>query len=326
MKRMIMVVMALSLAACAGVQTGERTAGAPAIVLGMVAKSADNPVFVAARTGAEDAARVWAERRGRTIRIDWRTPPTENAAAQAAAVEALTVAKADGILVSCSDEGALTPRIDAAAANGIPVACFDADAPGSRRFAFVGIDNRAAGAELARQLVRAMDGAGVVAVLGGNRTAPNLQERIAGVREELGRYPRMAVADVYYHVETPAAAAATFMAEQRAHPEIEGWIMAGGWALFAGAPVWLPGNDKVVAMDALPEQLDALASGRVQALVAQDCYQWGYRGVELLLALILDGELPDRAREMATTHTVTRDNLEQFRGQWQQWLRTGAAQ
>ena len=95
---------------------------------GLVAKSQSNPVFQAARTGAEQAAKDLGEKNGITIKIDWRTPNDEDAQKQAEAIEQLVLAGANGIAVSCSDANKLTDAINSAVKNGVPVATFDSDA------------------------------------------------------------------------------------------------------------------------------------------------------------------------------------------------------
>src|SRR5262245_17684676 len=100
--------------------------------LGLVAKSQGNPVFQAARVGANDAARELGKKYGVEIKIDWRTPNEEDAQKQAEAIEQLVLAGADGIAVSCSDANKLTGAINSAFKNGVPVATFDSDAPNSK--------------------------------------------------------------------------------------------------------------------------------------------------------------------------------------------------
>src|ERR1051325_9589220 len=68
---------------------------------GLVAKSQSNPVFQAARTGAEQAAKDLGEKNGVSIKIDWRTPNDEDPQKQAEAIERLSLSGADGIAVSC---------------------------------------------------------------------------------------------------------------------------------------------------------------------------------------------------------------------------------
>ena len=74
-----------------------------------------------------------------------------------------------------------------------------------------------------------------IAILAGNQSAPNLRNRANGVVEEIKKHPGMTVVETVYHQETPEQAAATVQREQTARPEIEGWAMIGGWALFTPA-------------------------------------------------------------------------------------------
>src|SRR5215207_5239992 len=100
-----------------------------AYTFGLVAKSQNNPVFQAARVGAEQAAKDLGTKHEVAVKIDWRTPNEEDAQKQAEAIEQLTLAGANGIAVSCSDANKLTDAINSAVKNGVPVATFDSDAP-----------------------------------------------------------------------------------------------------------------------------------------------------------------------------------------------------
>src|ERR1041384_5752570 len=87
-------------------------------VIGLVAKSQGNPVFQAARIGAEQAAKELGQRHNINIKIDWRTPNEEDAQKQAEAIEQLVLSGANGIAVSCSDANKLTDAINSAVKNG----------------------------------------------------------------------------------------------------------------------------------------------------------------------------------------------------------------
>src|SRR5436190_21801888 len=91
---------------------------------GLVAKSQNNPVFQAARVGAEQAAKDLGSKNGVAVKVDWRTPNEEDAQKQAEAIEQLVLAGSDGIAVSCSDANKLTDAINSAVKNGVPVATF----------------------------------------------------------------------------------------------------------------------------------------------------------------------------------------------------------
>ncbi len=261
-----------------------RAEGKKSYTLGLVAKSQNNPVFQAARVGAEQAAKDLAGKHGIMIKVDWRTPNEEDAQKQAEAIEQLVLAGADGIAVSCSDANKLTDAINSAVKNGVAVATFDSDAPASKRFVTFGIDDVKCGEQVLDELAKIMEGKGTIAILAGNQNAPNLQKRVQGVKNAARKYPGLKIRDTYYHKETPQDAAAKVEQVMQANPDINGWAMIGGWPLFtANALKWPPGTVKCVAVDALPPELAYLRSGHVQLLLAQQCYEWGYRSVEHLI-------------------------------------------
>lgn len=293
------------------------------ITIGLVAKSQSNPVFQAAYAGARDAARELGPRYGVDVRIDWQTPPDEDAQKQAEAIEQLARGGARGIAVSCSDANTVTPAIDKAVRLGAVVVCFDSDAPRSRRLCYYGTDDEVCGQKVMAELAAAMGGKGQVAILAGNQTAPNLQRRVKAARQELARHPGLSLIPdgVFYHAETPEQAVEAVNVAQSTNPQIGGWAMVGGWPLFTrDALRWSAGAVKVVAVDALPAQLSYLESGHVQVLWAQDCYGWGYRSVQLLLDKIVMQKDPESERIIAPLIRVTRENAAEFRSKWDKWL------
>jgi len=300
---------------------GTLTAAPRTISIGLVAKSQGNPVFQAARVGAEDAAKALSLKHGVTIKIDWRTPNEEDAQRQAEAIEQLVLAGAEGIAVSCSDANKLTDAINSAVANGVPVATFDSDAPNSKRFVTYGIDDIECGKQVMEELAKIMNGKGIIAVIAGNQNAPNLQKRVQGVREIAKKYPGITVRGVYYHKETPQDAAAKVEQVMQANPDITGWAMIGGWPLFTdNALKWQPGTVKCVSVDALPAQLAYIRSGHVPVLLGQQCYEWGKRSVELLVDKIVLKKNPPEQKEISPLIPVTKDNVDAYAKNWATWL------
>lgn len=294
----------------------------PAYTIGVIAKSQANPVFQAARTGAQDAARDLSEKHGIDVRINWRTPVNEDAQQQAQFVEQLTAQGADGIAISCSDANLLTGAINDAVARGVVVVTFDSDAPRSTRMAYYGIDDVEAGRAVMRELVKAMGETGVVAVLAGNQNAPNLQARVRGVREEMEKYPGLTLREVYYHPETAPDAAARVQQVQATNPDITGWAMVGGWPLFTEHALdGVYQTAKVVAVDHLPPQLEYVRQGQVQALIGQDCYGWGYESVRMIVEKLHLDQQPEREINTFELSIVTGDNVDDYAGLWDKWLR-----
>ena len=311
----------ISVALLAVVALNAFAQGKKSYIIGLVAKSQGNPVFQAARVGAQDAAKELGAKHNVDIRIDWRTPNEEDAQKQADAIEQLVLSGADGIAVSCSDANKLTDAINSAARNGVPVATFDSDAPASKRFVTFGVDDVQCGEQVMHELAKIMGGKGHVAILAGNQNAPNLQKRVQGVKNAAKKYPGIKIRDTYYHKETPQDAAARVEQVMQANPDIEGWAMIGGWPLFtSNALKWQPGTVKCVSVDALPPQLAYLRSGHVQLLLAQQVYEWGHRSVEHLINKIHLKKNPSNIKDVSPLIPVTKANVDEFEKNWQKWL------
>lgn len=321
----IISVVAVALVWMFAQNTVTRAAKKDKLVLGMVAKSQSNAVFQAAYAGAKDAAKELGPKYGVEVEIDWQTPADEDPQKQAEAIEALTRDGVAGIMVSCSEGRTVTPAINKAAQKRIPVICFDSDAAESKRFAYYGTDDATCGKQVMQELAKSMGEKGTIAILAGNQSAPNLQARVKGVKEELKNHPNMKLLEagggVFFHQETPEKAAEAVQSAQSANPEIDGWAMVGGWPLFtANALPWPPGKVKVVSVDALPAQLAYLRSGYVDVLLAQDCYGWGYKSVEMLLEKIVNKKDPPSQRVIDPLTRVTKENADEYGKKWEKWL------
>jgi ribose transport system substrate-binding protein len=258
--------------------------GAGTLTIAMIAKSSTNPVFLAARTGAEAAARELSAS-GIPVEVLWLTPPQEDGQIQAQRIQQAVNDGADAILISCSDAGKVTGAINDAVDRGVPVMTFDSDAPDSKRFTYFGIDDAKTGGKTMAELATLMGGKGKVAILAGNQNAPNLQKRVQGARDEAAKHPGIEIVGVFNHIETPQDAAAEVVRANNAYPEIRGWAMIGGWALFTQTLLTDldPNVIKVVAVDALPAQLAYVDRGVTPVLLAQGVYDWGYVGVKTIV-------------------------------------------
>jgi ribose transport system substrate-binding protein len=330
-KRSAAVLVLLAAAACGGDRGGSSAAKqapasgqAPAqesrpITIAVIAKSSNNPVFLAARTGAEQAAKeISARPGGPQVRISWLTPPQEDGQVQAQRIQQAVNDGDDAILIAASDAGKVAGAINDAVDRGVAVMTFDSDVPQSKRFAYYGVDDVEVGRNVMRELAAQMGDKGSVAILAGNQNAPNLQRRVQGVKEEAARHPGIKIVNVFNHIETPQDAAAEVIRVNNAYPEVTGWAMVGGWPLFTRTLLTDldPSRYKVVSVDALPAELAYVDKGIAPVLLAQPVYQWGYVGVKTIVDRIHDHKTVPQNIPMQTVR-VSRANL----GQWARQLR-----
>ena len=266
---------------------GEKSAAPAAdktFTIAMIAKSSTNPVFLSGRQGAEAAAAELSKAEGITVKIDWLTPPNEDGTVQAQRIAQAADGGANAILLSASDAGKVLGAVNAAVDRGVPVMTFDSDVPGSKRFSFYGGDDAMMGQQVMDELAAQMGEKGKIAIFGGNQNAPNLQKRVAGVRDAAKKYPGITVVDAFYHAETPQDAAAEVLRVMNAYPDIRGYAMVGGWALFTQTLLTdlNPDRVKIVSVDALPAQLAYVDKGLAPVLFAQPTYSWGYVSVKTI--------------------------------------------
>ncbi len=289
--------------------------------IGLIAKSNSNPVFLAARKGAEVRAAELTQELGTKIEIDWRTPNDEDAQKQADYIEQLVNAGADAIAIACSDASKVSRNLDDAVARGVNVMCFDSDAPESNRLCYVGTDDREAGREVMRQvLARVGDREGAIAILAGNESATNLQRRVEGARSEILGREKVTLAGVFYHKETPQDSYAKVESVQKANPEIIGWAMVGGWPIMTARPLpWQPGEVICVSMDTLKPQLEHLRIGDVQLLLGQRYFNFGQRCVEILVEKCRSGKDPEKEIDFSPLDPVTKENVDEYEKNWEKW-------
>ena len=325
---------ALGLAACAGEKAKTSDSSAPAaganaaatapgkdkITIAMIAKSSNNPVFLASRTGAEAAAKELSEKYHIQVNVVWLTPPQEDGQVQAQRIQQAVNDGADAILISCSDAGKVNGAINDAVARGVAVMTFDSDAPQSKRFAYYGVDDVKTGQQTMAELVKLLNGKGKVAILAGNQNAPNLQHRVQGAKEEAAKYPGITVLGTFNHVETPQDAAAEVVRVDNAYPDIQGWAMIGGWPLFTQSLLTdlNPARIKVASVDALPEELAYVEKGVVPVLLAQSVYLWGDIGVRTIVDKLHFKKDVPQIIPMELVR-VSKDNLGTWARQLQAW-------
>ena len=313
----------LSLIGCSKKADTTAAGGRRKILIGFIGKSLTNDVFQTAQTGAKDAVKELSVKYNVDVELEIRTPNDEDATKQAEAVESLARSGAEGIAISCSEANTLTSSIDKAVSKGVAVVCFDSDAPNSKRFAFYGTEDRSCGAVIMSELAKLLGGKGTVAILAGNQSAPNLQNRVAGAKEALAKFPDMKLNEpgVFYHIETPEKAAEAVQNAQNANSGIQGWAFIGGWPLYTtDALKWPAGSIKVVSGDALPAQLNYVRDGHVDVLFGQDCYGWGTKSIEMLLEKIINNKAPAEVKVFDPLTRVTKENVETYSKNWDKWL------
>lgn len=282
----------------------------------VVPKAMNNPFFDVARDGCLKRAKELGN-----VECIYKGPIEHEPATQAQIIQDFITQKVDGLAISVADVAAMTKSIDAATAAGIPVITFDADAPGSKRIAYIGTNNKDFGLALGKQLAQLRPEGGKYAVVSGGPGAKNLAERVDGVRESLKGTQWVEVQGSPTFCNDDSALAIQQMSDLRtATPDLGAIVPIGGWPMFApeGYKAFVNKNKKdidagkftLVVADTLKMQLELLRDGYSNALTGQRPFEMGEKSMDTLLAIKKGQKVPEVI--YTGLDLVTKDNVAQL--------------
>jgi ribose transport system substrate-binding protein len=279
----------------------------------VVPKAMNNPFFDVARDGCLKRAKELGN-----VECIYKGPIEHEPATQAQIIQDFITQKVDGLAISVADVAAMTKSIDAAAAAGIPVITFDADAPGSKRQAYIGTNNKDFGVALGKQLLQLRPDGGKYAMVSGGPGAKNLAERVDGVREALKGSKWVEVQGSPTFCNDDSTLAIQQMTDLRtATPDLAAIVPVGGWPMFApeGFKAFVNKNKKdidsgkltLVVADTLKMQLELLRDGYSNALTGQRPFEMGEKSMDILLAIKKGEKVPEIV--YTGLDLVTKDNV-----------------
>jgi ribose transport system substrate-binding protein len=282
----------------------------------IVPKAMNNPFFDFARDGCQKRAKELGN-----IECIYKGPVEHEPATQAQIIQDFVTQKVDGLAISVADVAAMTKSIEAATAAGIPVITFDADAPGSKRIAYIGTNNKEFGVALGKQLLKLRPDGGKYAMVSGGPGAKNLAERVDGVREALkgSKWTEVGGSPTFCN-DDPALAVQQMTDVRTSTPDLAAIVPIGGWPMFApeGFKAFASRSKKdidsgkftLVVADTLKMQLELLRDGYANALVGQRPFEMGEKAMDTLLAIKKGEKVPEIV--YTGLDLVTKDNVAQM--------------
>ena len=269
---------------------GMAAAGAAELRFAIVPKSMNNPYFDLSRDGCmAEAAKLG-------VQCIYQGPVTQEPATQVQIIQDMISRHVDGIAISVADAASVARVIRQARAAGIDVITFDADAPSSKRQAYVGTNNMELGKQLGQALVKVHSQPGTYALVSGGPAARNLAERVDGVRSVLNAAGWHEVGGSPTFCNDDSALGVQQMQDlMTANPNLTAIVPVGGWPLFTGEayvrfasklkPQMQAGKFAIVSADTLPVEIQMLKDGYVDELVGQRPREMGAKAMDMLLAL-----------------------------------------
>jgi ribose transport system substrate-binding protein len=276
--------------------------------LAWIPKATNSTFWLAVKRGAEKAG----EELGYEILYVGVQEQT-NIAGQVNLVNDMVVRKVDGILIAATDAKALAPAVEKAIESGVPVITLDSGVDSDAPYAYIATDNVGAAKIAAETLAKLIDGKGKVGDIGITAGSQTGREREDGFLEGMKAFPDIEVLPVQYSGCDPAKSLNVATDMFTGNQDIAGYFGAcDGGGTGAGQLVkqkGLKGQVHVVSFDTSPEELQLFKDGYIDALIVQDPFQMGYRGVHAMDKVLKGEKVEPRVVEIPA-QVVTMENFD----------------
>lgn len=311
------------LQAGAGIAAG--TLAAPMIAkaakrytIAVVPKSLDNPVFYTAHYGAMQRAKELGD-----VDLIWTASATSDASQEAEIVENLINRHVDGMAVDANAPKPLVAPINRAVDKGIVTITWDSDVPDSKRQVYYGVDNKKMGAKMGHLALKFMGTSGKVLLVSGGPAATNLNARLAGVKEVMGKHSGIQFLGPYFDNDDMSKGQELIDNLLTAHPDA-GAIVDVAAVAFFGKISAMPklvqnhGKVKIIGSDVLAPEIPLVQKGYVQGLVGQDYWGWGYQTVTIIHNLLAKKNCSYPTLVPQNMPVVTKANADHWAKIWQE--------
>lgn len=284
------------------------------------------------------------------IKVEFLLPPNGLPEEQRRFIESLVARDVDGIGISVTDPENSTPFLNSIMDRGIPMVMFDSDAPASKRLAYVGMSNYAAGRMAGDTIKEVLPDGGEFVIIVGRLDAQNAVERRQGIIDELNgepyaaQYPGQMTPDranialgggKWTLLETATDGGDQSRAKSNAEDAIlrfdEMDLMVGMWSYSTPAIIAavrdanLLGKMNIVAFDQETEVLQAIQDGYVYATMGQDPFTYAVETLETLAAVIRgqDPGIPADGLIDVPAIKITSENIDEVWNMYRQQLEAG---
>jgi ribose transport system substrate-binding protein len=300
----VLAVAALAVAACGSSDSG--SGGGKRTLTLIQGTKADN-FYITMACGAQAAAKAAG------VDINVTGPEKFDAGQQVPIVNSVTAQKPSAVLIAPTDTKALIAPMTQMKNAGIKLVEVDTKVDDdSLAVSQIATDNLKGGQLAAQTLVQLTGGKGSVIVINVNPGISTTDARAKGFNDEIAKTPGITLLPVQYSNDEPAKAASIVSATISGHPDLAG-IFATNVLTAEGVATGLraagkQNQVKIVGFDAGPQQIQDLKSGVVQALVAQDPYGIGQKGVQTAIDALDGKSVP--ATIQTDLFAITKDNMD----------------
>ncbi len=277
------------------------------------------PFWTIARAGTEEAQKELGD-----VEVDFRIPSTGTAAEQQQLLDDLLAKGIDGVAVSPKDPANQTELLNKVASQALLITQ-DSDAPNSKRVAYIGTDNTAAGVQAGKLIKEALPDGGKIMVFVGSMDAQNAKDRFAGIKQEL-QGSKVEIIDIRTDETDHARAQRNAEDTLVKYPDVAClvglWDYNGPAILNAVRSAGKNGKVKIVCFDEDEQTLSGVASGDIYGTIVQQPFEFGKQAITLM-DKYLHGDktvFPASGKLFIPTLGIKKDNVADFQKRLNQLL------
>jgi len=281
------------------------TAPAKKLKLAFVSNNAAN-FWSFARAGCDAAAKELGD-----VDVDFRITQDGSSAVQRQIMDDLVAKGVDGIAVSVNDPDNQTEFLNKIAAQTLLVCC-DSDAALSKRVAYIGTDNEAAGEEAGKMIKECLPNGGKIMLFVGHSDSQNAMERSGGIKKAL-EGSNIQIIDT--RTDDTDAVRAQKNAEDTLvkYPDIGClvglWNYNGPAILNAVRGAGKTGAVKIVCFDDEADTLAGIASGDIYGTVVQNPFEFGRQSVTRMEKYLKGDKTQLSGKMFIPTRDIKKDNV-----------------
>lgn len=272
-----------------------------------------------ARRGIEKANKELPQ-----YKMEMVLPSDFSAAGQRSTLDTLVARGVAGVAISVVDAAHSTEFLNGAAAKTI-LFTTDSDASESKRLAYVGTDNVAAGEQAGAEIKKALPSGGKIMLFVGSLDSANARERVEGIRKAIAG-TKIEIIDVRTDETDQAKARRNVEDTLTKYPNID--LLCGLYsyntpqiytAVKEGGKA---GKVKIVGFDEGQLTLRGIADGTIISTVVQQPYEFGYQSM-IDLDRVIKGDrgfIPKDGRIIVPTKVIDKTNVAEFQDTMKQLL------
>ncbi|WP_338788114.1 sugar-binding protein [Metabacillus sp. FJAT-53654] len=250
----------------------------------LIPEELDNDYWRLVEAGARDAAEY------HNVYLEYLGPKQANNDEHLKTIDMAIAGLVDGVITQgLGGEAEFEKLVTKAKEKLIPVVTIDTDAPNSDRAVYVGTDNYYSGFLAGKAIINDTTGPQQVAIITGRLDASHQKLRVQGFKDAVATEKRIKVITVEESNITEIGAVEAAHKILKAHPAITafyGTSALDGIGIAQVVKSVKAENDLyIIGFDILPETLEYIEEGTIEATVVQFPYQMGYEAVEKMIEL-----------------------------------------